>query len=48
MSTSNSADYYMGMLYTNNDIFVTGIKGYDRLKFSQISTSPQMKSWVRQ
>ena len=32
--TCNSAVYYTDMLYLHNDIFVTDIIGYDRLKFS--------------
>jgi len=32
--TCNSAVYYMGILHLRNDIFVTDIIGYDRLKFS--------------
>jgi len=28
----------MGMLYLHNDIFLTDISGYDRLKFSKIYT----------
>ena len=32
----NSAVYYMDMLYLRNDIFLTDIIGYDRLKFSEI------------
>jgi len=34
----NTAVYYIGMLYLHNDIFVTDIIGYDRLKFSYIYT----------
>jgi len=34
----NSAVYYTGMQYSHNDIFLTDVIGYDRLKFSYICT----------
>jgi len=32
--TCDSAVYYMGILHLHKDIFLTGITGYDQLKFS--------------
>jgi len=34
LSTGNIAVHYTGMLYLQNDIFLTDITGYDWLKFS--------------
>ena len=31
---SRPVDYYTGILYLHNDIFLTGIIGYDWLKFN--------------
>jgi len=34
MSVVQQCAYYMGLLYLHNDIFLTDIEGYDRLKLS--------------